>query len=302
MNVITKVLRTLSCLGMISFSVVVAADNAQVETSSGWRISLGASYRDFDAPDFAKVVFDSGIAYSYPGGPGAMTYNDVVTEVTNTPGPFSYTATRTVTGIGKTDSYTAIEGFSPILSAACDIWQEGGLSLSLVGGFQYFSMNSAAGESETIRTLRFNTFNLPSVPIIISIPDENKIDIGDAGTGWTDGAVKNIKKKFAMDLYVFDLGLSLNYAAAENLQVFVAGGPTLSIADMESSNGLGKSKNEVEFEYGVYMSCGGTYWFNETYGLSVEVRYDNCFGKVGTPFVKQDLDSASGMLKFVMKF
>lgn len=300
MKFIAKALGTLACLGVLSFSVAQEVGGTKVETVSGWRISLGVSYRDFDEPDFNKVALPAGLSLAPVGGGAALSYADLSAAVTAGPvGAQRFVASRTLTSYGSADSYSAMESFAPVIGMALDIWQDEALTLSMVGNFQYFSVNSAANEGVLAQSKVIRAVKFPSGAAVV--PTEADI-ISDATDPWIDGVIGGGKKKFAMDLYVFDLGLSLNYVAAENLQVFVAGGPTFSIADMESSNGLGKSENEVEFEYGVYMSCGGTYWFNETYGLSVEVRYDNCFGKVGTPFVKQDLDSASGMLKFVMNF
>lgn len=300
MRFITKAFGMLACLGVLSFTAAQDAGGTEVETVSGWRISLGVSYRDFDEPDFNKISLPADLSFVPLGGGAAMSHADLQPAVAAGPvGQQRFLASRTLTSYGSADSYTAMESFAPVIGMALDIWQDDDISLSLVGNFQYFSMNSAANEGVLAQSKVIRAVKFPNGTAVV--PTEADV-ISDATDPWIDGALGGGKKKFAMDLYVFDLGLSLNYAAADNLQVFVAGGPTFSIADMESANGLGKNEDEVEFEYGVYISCGGTYWFNETYGLSAEVRYDNCFGTVGTPFVKQDLDSASGLLKFVMNF
>jgi hypothetical protein len=299
MKFITKALGTLACLSVLSFSALEAADNGSVEAVRGWRLSIGMSYRDFDAPDFKKVSLPADLSFVPFGGGSSLSYSELASTVAAGPvGVQRFTASRSLVSYGAAASYTAMEGFAPVIGAALDIWQEDALTLSLAGNFQFFSMNSAANESALEQSKVIRTVNFGSVA---AVPTEDDI-ISDRTDAWIDGVSGGGKKKFAMDLYVFDFGLSLNYVAAENLQVFVAAGPTLSIADMESSNGLGKSKNEVEFEYGVYASCGGTYWFTERFGLCAELRYDNCFGTVGTRFVKQDLDSTSGLLKLVVNF
>lgn len=300
MRFITKVFGALSCFSVLGFTTALAAEGVEAEPSRSWRISLGASYRDFDKPDFSKVSLAVDPGFTPIGGSGSLSYAGMQAAVAAGPvGQQRFVASRTLASWSGADSYTAMENVAPVVGAALDIWQDDALTLSLVGNFQFFSMNSAAAEnvlnqSKVIRTVKFS--NGTTV-----LPTEDDI-AGDATDPWIDGVIGGGNKKFAMDLYVFDLGLSLNCLAAEKLQVFVAGGPTFSIADMESSNGLGRSDNDVEFEYGVYVSCGGTYWFNESYGLTLEVRYDDAFGSVGTSYVKQDLDSASGLLKFVMNF
>lgn len=300
MGFIKKTLGMLACLGTLSFAVAQEAGGTAVETVSGWRISLGASYRDFDKPDFKKISLPADLSFVPLGGGASLSYADLRPTVAASPvGQQRFIASRTLVGYGSTASYTAMESFAPVIGAALDIWQDEEITLSLAANFQFFSMNSAANEAVLAQSKEIRTLKFPDGTL--AIPTEDDV-ISDRTDPWIDGTGGGGKKKFAMDLYVFDLGLSLNYAMSEDLQLFVAGGPTFSIADMESSNGLGKSKNEVEFEYGVYVSCGGAYWFNETYGVAAELRYDNCFGTVGTRFVEQDLDSTSAMLKFVMKF
>ena len=300
MKFITKALGMLACLGVLSFAVAQEAGGAEVETVSGWRISLGASYRDFDKPDFKKISLPADLSFVPVGGGATLSYAELQPTVAAGPvGQQRFIASRTLVGYSSAASYTALESFAPVIGAALDIWQDEAITLSLAANFQFFSMNSAANEAVLAQSKVIRTVKFPAGLVVV--PTEADI-ISDVTDPWIDGGLGGGKKKFAMDLYVFDIGLSLNYAATDNLQVFVAGGPTFSIADMESSNGLGKSKDEVEFEYGVYLSCGGTFWFNETWGLSAEIRYDNCFGTVGTRFVEQDLDSTSAILKLVVNF
>ena len=119
---------------------------------------------------------------------------------------------------------------------------------------------------------------------------------GDASSVFTAG-----KSKFDMQLWVIDAGLSVGYNFDNGLRAYLAAGPTLSVADMESSSN-GKHKNETEFNWGLYLAGGASIWFNETIGLAAELRYDDGFGSVGTRFVKQSLDTLGGSVKLLVRF
>ncbi|MBR0459074.1 MAG: outer membrane beta-barrel protein, partial [Victivallales bacterium] len=115
--------------------------------------------------------------------------------------------------------------------------------------------------------------------------------------------------KWEMDLYVFDIGASVGFNFDNNFAIFGSAGPSITFADMESrgtsiSNGVAKrsSKDELETEFGYYISGGASYWFNERMGLSLEIRYDNAFGSIGTKYVSQNLDTWGGQLKFLCRF
>ena len=109
------------------------------------------------------------------------------------------------------------------------------------------------------------------------------------------------KSKFDMQLWVLDAGLSLGYNFDNGLRTYLAGGPTLSIADMESSC-RGDHANEIEFNWGLYVAGGASYWFSESVGLAAEVRYDDGFGSVGTRYAKQSLDTLGGNVKLMVRF
>lgn len=80
MKYVLKALVTVACVGMIGFSVANGAEQAKVGTKSGWRISLGGSYRDFDSPVFSKVSLPSGPSFAIAGGQSGMSYSQMVAD------------------------------------------------------------------------------------------------------------------------------------------------------------------------------------------------------------------------------
>ena len=121
------------------------------------------------------------------------------------------------------------------------------------------------------------------------------------------------KVDFDMNLYVLDLGLNAGYNFDSGIRAFVAAGPTLTLAQMNSCSAstvyAGASaakttshKDELEFNWGVYASVGANYWFTEALGVSGELRIDRGCGDVGTRYFSQDMDTFGGILKVQYSF
>ena len=70
----------------------------------------------------------------------------------------------------------------------------------------------------------------------------------------------------------------------------------------KASGSRTKHDDDLEFEYGFYVSGGIAYWFSEKMGLAFDLRYDNAFGEVGTKYVSQNLDAVSGQLQVLFRF
>ncbi len=136
---------------------------------------------------------------------------------------------------------------------------------------------------------------------------------GPGGDSSVSGSFR-AKAKFDADLYVFDLGLKAGFSVIDDLSLFLAVGPTFSIADMKSSariglyaNGVALNSNrvsddKVQYRWGYYLATGAKYNFNEQWGLSAELRYDDTFGDIGTSVAKQRLDTIGGVLKVSYNF
>lgn len=288
-----------------------------------WHFSVGASYRNFRSPRFKSansgsfsnaLVTLSGEVLSATDANlrkawverGYSTEQDGAYALT-----FASFEGGSVSGSGDYDTF---ERFAPVLAIGTDIWSDGALSLAFVANFQFFNVDTsdkASGDAigKITADNRFVTYDSEGNTFTPNWNDTT-------GRGEVaDASVKAVAKtKFDMQLYVFDAGLKLGYDFDSGFRTYIAAGPTLSIADMESSsyakvsNSSGKivsgsgRDNDVEFNFGFYVSAGAEFWFNESYGLSAEVRYDNGFGDVDTHYVSQSLDSWGGMVKLNMRF
>ncbi len=187
---------------------------------------------------------------------------------------------------GKMDVET-IDNFGPVLSLEYGIWQKEAVTLSLIGGFQYYWLNNSRHVNGVSTESHFYTsVNHPEFG-----PTPSEVyTFGD-----------RFKAKVDMDLYILDLGLKADYAFSESFEIFAAFGPTLTFADTESKVD-GRHDSDEDFIFGIYAGIGAAYWFNEKIGLSCEVRYDAAFEKVETKDIKQELDGFGGALKLLIAF
>ncbi len=187
---------------------------------------------------------------------------------------------------GKMDVET-IDCFGPVLSLEYGIWQKEALSLSVIGGFQYYWLNNSRHVNGVSKESHFYTsVNHPEFG-----PTPSEVyTFGD-----------RFKAKVDMDLYILDLGLKADYAFSESFELFAACGPTLAFADTESKVD-GRHDSDEDFIFGIYAGVGAAYWFNEKIGLSCEVRYDAAFEKVETKDIKQELEGFGGALKLLIAF
>ncbi len=289
--------------------------------SGDWSISVGLSYRNFHRPtlkggttpaaegyvmdeadgslkEATQENLDSAWNARYPGLEGVqhLTFGDIN----------SFAAS----GHG---SYADRERIAPVVGFSTSLWAKDALDLALVGNFQYYTMDTklqGKGSDSAGSQLYDRFVSKINGTLTPTSGEQSKLDSSSSHDGTVNLASK---VNFDMDLYVFDLGLSLGYNLDNGLRAFVAAGPTLSLADMESSAynsvGVGSGKdsyfgrdNENEFNWGLYASAGAGYWFNETIGISAELRYDKAFGDVGTRYASQSLNTFGGMLKMQLRF
>lgn len=301
---------------------VAPAFESDNDYSGDWSVSVGISYRNFHRPNLkggsspsadgyvmdetdgslkeaTQENLDSAWNARYPGqdrGVSRLTFGDI--------------AGFSVSGRG---SYADRECTAPVVGFSTSLWAKGALDLALVGNFQYYSMDTklqgSASDSTGVSIYDRFVSKIDGV-LTPTSGAESKLPSSSSHQGVAD---LYTKVNFDMDLYVFDLGLSLGYNLDNGLRAFVAAGPTLSLADMESSAynsvavGSGKDSNfgrsnENEFNWGLYASAGAGYWFNETIGVSAELRYDKAFGDVGTRYASQSLNTFGGMLKMQLRF
>ncbi len=272
--------------------------------SKDWHISIGVSYRDFKKPKFGSTSTASGVWAKTADG---KTY-DIDTTVNN--GGFGYVSElasdknlRTidvVTSMGGGGSskgdYSNLEQTGLIAGFEYALTQNESLSLNLAANFQYFMLDSAGGSAVG------GSSSTATYPIVygaigpISWPSQNNYSVG----------VGSVRTEMDMELYVFDFGLSVEYEFENSIVLSLAAGPSVSLADIntsaKASGARTRHDDDLEFEYGFYVSGGIAYWFSEKMGLAFDLRYDNAFGEVGSKYVSQNLDAVSGQLQLLFRF
>jgi len=308
----------LSCMvfSVVGLSLVSAQDQAAPPQqpaeqskiqSDNWHIGLGMSYRNFRKPKFQSTNIPDFIGVFSAASPDIVEYTPENIATFGASGLETVNVVHYSGGsVGATGHYGLEESLAPVVSFSMGLLQKDNMELSLVANLQYFSMDSASrggslsGGDEFTRLMN----------VMYGLPSGAEYDETYGETNSTSYLSGSARSKFAMDLYVLDLGLSLNYIFENGLQAFVAAGPSISLADMESSSsaaiaGLARSSgrdNDIDYVLGIYASAGAAYWITEQVGLSLEVRYDEGFNDADTKFVSQNLDGVGGMVKCLFRF
>ena len=291
---------------LLTLALVCGAAFAQETVSSpefstqgsgnDWNLRIGVSYRKFKDPKFTADSYPAEINAYLDGQNTIRPLSEVLAGLKDTIIANVNVVTSTGGSASAKGDYGFWESCGLILGGSYTLSEDNSLRLSLVADFQYFNNDSGryAAYSGSASAVQY-------VAVYGSLAPEGE-SIG-AGAGFSGGVAK---LDMDMVLYVFDLGLSIGYEFENNFSVSLAAGPTISLADIDSScRILGDKKrtdNDNEFEYGFFVSAAAAYWFNERYGLSAEIRYDNSFGTVGTRYVKQNLDALGGNLCFLVRF
>ena len=296
----------------ILFTAVVGISYIYAQESAfsvdNWHLSLGVSYRDFRKPTFkssAMPNFTGSFSAAQPDiiawDPSKYGANSSL-EIVNV---IHYSGGRQ----GSRGHYGFEESLAPALGFSLALAQQDNIEFSLVANLQYFSLDSAS---------RHNAFaggnEYTRLANVINGVAGAEYDEPYGSLNYTSHLSGSAKTKFDLDLYVLDLGLSANYIFQSGLQAYIAAGPSLSLADMESSSfsrvgsaggALASARgrdNDIDYIFGYYASIGASYWISEQVGLSLELRKDEGFKKAATKYAKQDLDAYGGMLKCIFRF
>ena len=302
-----------ACVGLFAQEAESApeADSADYQLDAApadWFFTAGVSFRNFDKPEF-KVTGGGSFTdlLSLKGSLVSPTNENLAAAVKDKLGTVRPTGvTRLTFASGSssdatsTGSYSDAEKLGGTIGVFGSVWSDGALDLGFVSNLSFYELDSASrhlhGGDVTFTAYDYmvgwnngrytiNDLKMPATGNVV-----------DASSVFSAG-----KSKFDMQLWVLDAGLNLGYNFDNGLRTYLAGGPTLSIADMESSC-RGHHANETEFNWGLYVAGGASYWFNESVGLAAEVRYDDGFGSIGTRYVKQSLDTLGGNVKLMVRF
>ncbi|MBQ9446609.1 MAG: hypothetical protein IJU61_08455 [Victivallales bacterium] len=310
-----NVLAALMVAAMLIGLVGHAQDTAKIGTSNsvsiaGAHLGVGVGYRNFHTVRLKGASQNSFVGIWTSNSSGMSAYNSesvhniVSGNATNVGTYMPASANITVSNgynLGGHGSWGNMESMAPIVSLDADIYQNDSWTLSVISNLQYYNMDtasSAKGGSIGETTYHTKVYwtdrdNWGEIRRASSDPDYRVSSSSYlTGTGRT---------KFDLQMLEIDLGLKLGYTLASGLDFYVAAGPSLSYADMESSSG-GRHDNDLDYIFGLYAAIGSSYWFNESYGLSFDIRYDEAFKHADTKYANLNLDSWSAILKFLVQF
>ena len=292
-----------------------AQDTAKIGTSNsvsvaGAHLGVGVGYRNFHSVRLKGASRNSFIGIWTNNSSNMAAYNSdsvhniVSGNATNVGTYMPATANITVSNgynLSGHGSWGNLESMAPVVSLDGDIYQNDSWTLSVISNLQFYNMDTASsGKGGSVGETTYHTKvywtdanNWGEIRRASSDPDYYTTNTGYlTGTGRT---------KFDLQMWEIDLGLKLGYTLTSGLDFYLAAGPSLTYADMESSSG-GSHDNDLDYIFGVYAAIGSSYWFNESYGLSFDIRYDEAFKHADTKYANLNLDSWSAILKFLVQF
>ena len=308
-----NVLAALMVAAMLIGLVGHAQDTAKIGTSNsvtvaGAHLGVGVGYRNFHTVRLKGASQNSfvGIWTSNSGGMAAYNsdsvHNIVSGNATNVGTYMPASANITVSdgyNLGGHGSWGVMESMAPVVSLDADIYQNDSWTLSVISNLQYYNMDtasSAKGGSIGETTYHTKVYWTDSNNWGQIVRADKDPDYSVTSTSYLTGTGRT---KFDLQMLEIDLGLKLGYTLASGLDFYLAAGP--SYADMESSSG-GRHDNDLDYIFGLYAAIGSSYWFNESYGLSFDIRYDEAFKHADTKYANLNLDSWSAILKFLVQF
>ena len=310
-NVLTALMVAAMLIGLVGH----AQDTAQIGSSNsvtvgGAHLGVGVGYRNFHTVRLKGVSQNSFVGIWTNSSTNMAAYNSdsvrniVSGNATNVGTYMPATANITVSNgynLGGHGSWGVMESMAPVVSLSADLYQNDSWTVSVISNLQYYNMDTASsGKGGSIGETTYHTKvywtdrdNWGEIRRASSDPDYSVTSSRYlTGTGRT---------KFDLQMLEIDLGLKCGYTLASGLDFYVAAGPSFTYADMESSSG-GLHDNDLDYIFGFYAAIGSSYWFNESYGLSFDIRYDEAFKHADTKYANLNLDSWSAILKFLVQF
>ncbi len=302
MKVLQRVLCAAAALAL-GCAVNAQEDSSFAGVFNDWHLSLGVSYRDFKSPKFHSAKSGIGeAAYNITDGvSGLDTVENIVAKYSDLRSTTIYKVSNSGGGGSSSGSYGFWECTGIRLGVEYVLFTEGSVNLSAAANVQYYQLDSASRHGNYSGSETTTPYGMVYGSI-------SPYPIGDSVSSNLLGG--SAKTKMDMQLVVLDLGASVSYEFENGLALSLAAGPSLTVADIDSSTSAGSSyggavhkhDDDLELEFGCYVSGGVSYWFSERMGIGADIRYDEAFGDVGTSYVTQNLDSFSGMLSFLLRF
>ena len=258
-----NVLAALMVAAMLIGLVGHAQDTAKIGTSNsvtvaGAHLGVGVGYRNFHTVRLKGASQNSfvGIWTSNSGGMAAYNsdsvHNIVSGNATNVGTYMPASANITVSdgyNLGGHGSWGVMESMAPVVSLDADIYQNDSWTLSVISNLQYYNMDtasSAKGGSIGETTYHTKVYWTDSSNWGQIVRADKDPDYSVTSTSYLTGTGRT---KFDLQMLEIDLGLKLGYTLASGLDFYLAAGPSLSYADMESSSG-GRHDNDLDYIFG----------------------------------------------------
>ena len=311
----------------VCWLVALAAIPYVVQAQESWKLTLGASYRDFDDVSFKATPlmnFGNRVPADGPLGLQGYTDADFAGITVSIPSfPVDYTTYN-----GGNEDLDGSDSWSPVIGLERTFQTEGRWTFSWVGNAQYYQMDVTGSDSGNAADAgAFDAFhNFYSVPLVPGTtpaipPVPNNLT---PVPGFSGGTMVTVENDMDMDLVVLDVGLKTGYEATHSITAFFELGPTLSYSDLQTSRSVtatwtpippatgatdpglavqNSDDDESKLMLGGFISLGGDLKLTERLSASAKARYDVVFADdPTTDHASVDLDGLSGQLLIIYAF
>jgi len=291
-----------------------------VAEEQDWRVEAGVSHRNFSDIEFAAFAmrhYGNTDATAGPLGLQSLT-NANTGGYTNLTYAIDHAAYN-----GSDVNVDSADRTGIVLAAERRLKTTDKIEFSLVSGLQVYHLQQDACDTAAPGAPgRFTTFNYVH-SVILGIFNDPKTLVPPAAPvpGLQAGTQLRVDNDLNLDLFVLDLGIKAA-VNVKNVRCYCAAGPTVSIADTDTSQTVSvqwtntavlpvpyrtgfsesNSQHHVDVVVGGYAAVGAAYDFNERLGVAAECRYDAVTREVGTSQADVDLNGVSGLLKAVWRF
>jgi hypothetical protein len=306
-------------IAALVLGTTLAALAAEQDGQGGWTLRLGASYREFYDVRFDPVNFVNWGNATVGGVPYGVQDVTALNVAFPTPVPLDY-----VRWNGGYKDLGSGDSWAPVVGVGKDFVTRDRFRLGFVGNLQYYSPAASFSEDGTMAVPGRAFSAAQYTQIAVNVPNQMILPGGAPNAVPTAGTDTRfwMRNRFSADLFVLDAGLEAKVEPVKCLNLVLAGGPSLNLADVHTLQdyqaswtqpaGVGaypvgpyhRKRSESDFDVvaGLYGAVGLMVALDEKWSLAALYRYDYVPEGIGTDQAEVSLNGPSGQLMLIYRF
>jgi hypothetical protein len=316
-------------IGALALAGSLAA-MAEQGDSNAWTLRLGASYREFQDVKFSPVEYANWGNWNSATGPAGVQNATPQAIAAGSLLPFTPATLNYVRWNGGDKGVAGGGGWAPVVGAGKDLMEKGPFRLGFVSNLQYYALDTARTEDGTMAqpgdafsAVQYLQTAVDLAKVVPALPPPLPAPFFTPGVLVAGAAADRfwIRNRFSADVWVLDAGIEAKASCAKCLNLVLAGGPTLSLANTETlqeydaswvrpagnptpsnSYHVKLNRTDIDAAGGLYGAVGLNVALNEKWSLAALYRYDYVAKEVGTDQAELNLKGSSGQLMLMYAF